>query len=123
MKARPPACPTGAPGNLKKSFATSDPKYGTKWGSLARRTCRLHPDGEASKHILEKSRKKETGEGCYIATAVYGSYAAPQVLVLRRFRDEVLKQSPAGRLFVRVYYRLSPAVARRLQSARRTTAW
>ena len=26
--------------------------------------------------------------GCYIATMVYGDYNHPQVLVLRRFRDE-----------------------------------
>lgn len=52
--------------------------------------------------------------GCYIATAVYGSYDAPQVLVLRRFRDEALAQSAPGRAFIRAYYALSPTLARRL---------
>lgn len=60
-------------------------------------------------------RKKE---GCYIATAVYGSYDAPQVLTLRRFRDEQLKKTALGRLFIRVYYRLSPPAAARLRNAR-----
>ncbi len=60
-------------------------------------------------------RKKE---GCYIATAVYGSYDAPQVLTLRRFRDERLKKTALGRLFIRVYYRLSPPAAARLRNAR-----
>ena len=60
-------------------------------------------------------RKKE---GCYIATAVYGSYDAPQVLTLRRFRDERLKKTALGRLFIRVYYRLSPPAAAWLRNAR-----
>ena len=60
-------------------------------------------------------RKKE---GCYIATAVYGSYDAPQVLTLRRFRDQQLKKTALGRLFIRVYYRLSPPAAARLRNAR-----
>ena len=56
-------------------------------------------------------------EGCYIATAVYGSYDAPSVRVLRRFRDERLQKSCAGRWFIRMYYRLSPPIARRLKDA------
>ncbi len=52
-------------------------------------------------------------EGCYIATCVYGSYDCPQVRTLRRFRDDTLKQSAAGRAFVRVYYALSPTLVRR----------
>ena len=51
-------------------------------------------------------------EGCYIATCVYGSYDCPQVWTLRRFRDDTLKQSAAGRAFVRVYYALSPTLVR-----------
>ena len=50
--------------------------------------------------------------GCYIATAVYGSYDAPEVLVLRRFRDEILSRSLAGRIFIQVYYFVSPALAK-----------
>ena len=57
-------------------------------------------------------------EGCYIATAVYGSYDAPQVLTLRRFRDEVLARSAFGRWFIRTYYRLSPPIAERLKEAK-----
>ena len=51
-------------------------------------------------------------EGCYIATCVYGSYDSPQVWTLRRFRDDTLKQSAAGRAFVRVYYAVSPTFVR-----------
>lgn len=51
-------------------------------------------------------------EGCYIATCVYGSYDCPEVMVLRRFRDNVLKKSLPGRAFVKTYYALSPTAVR-----------
>ena len=47
-------------------------------------------------------------KGCYVATCVYGSYDCPQVWTLRRFRDETLERSWFGRLFVSVYYAVSP---------------
>ncbi|NLC26598.1 MAG: BspA family leucine-rich repeat surface protein [Fastidiosipila sp.] len=56
---------------------------------------------------------------CYIATAVYGSYDASQVLILRNFRDHTLSNSAAGRWFIRTYYKLSPPVAERLKKAKR----
>jgi hypothetical protein len=65
---------------------------------------------------------KAAKRGCYIATAVYGSYSAPEVRVLRRFRDETLARSLPGRLFIRAYYRVSPPIAERLKTARRANA-
>lgn len=62
-------------------------------------------------------------EGCYIATAVYGSYDAPEVMTLRRFRDETLRNSAFGRWFIRTYYRLSPPVAEKLKNAKRINAF
>ncbi len=49
-------------------------------------------------------------KGCYIATCVYGSYDCPEVWTLRRYRDYTLGKSWYGRLFIKVYYRLSPKV-------------
>ncbi|MCK5682106.1 hypothetical protein KAI46_14980, partial [bacterium] len=51
--------------------------------------------------------------GCYVATMVYGDYDAPEVLVLQRYRDEVLEKVGSGRLFIKFYYRLSPGFVRR----------
>ena len=47
-------------------------------------------------------------DACYIATCVYGSYDCPEVMVLRRFRDGVLKKNVFGRAFIRCYYAVSP---------------
>ncbi len=51
------------------------------------------------------------GGACFIATAAFGSRMAPEVRTFRLFRDRVLLSSGAGRMFVSLYYRLSPALA------------
>lgn len=50
--------------------------------------------------------------GCYIATAVYGSYDCPQVWTLRRFRDNTLAETWYGRVFVYLYYAISPTLVK-----------
>jgi parallel beta-helix repeat protein len=46
--------------------------------------------------------------GCFIATAVYGYYSAPEVQTLREFRDHYLLTNGPGRAFVEWYYRYGP---------------
>ncbi|CDF21291.1 dNA-directed DNA polymerase III PolC [Prevotella sp. CAG:617] len=60
-------------------------------------------------HAMSNNEGNGNGGGCYIATAVYGSYDCPQVCVLRRFRDNFLAESYLGRVFIKVYYTLSPS--------------
>ncbi|MBP3478934.1 MAG: hypothetical protein J6K03_05565 [Oscillospiraceae bacterium] len=65
----------------------------------------------------DRSQKTSRG-GCYIATAVYGSYDCPEVWTLRRFRDDYLQKYIWGRLFIRVYYAVSPTIVRLFGSFR-----
>lgn len=50
--------------------------------------------------------------GCYVATCVYGSYDCPQVWTLRRYRDDTLGSTWYGRMFIRVYYAISPTIVK-----------
>lgn len=50
--------------------------------------------------------------GCYVATAVYGSYDCPQVWTLRRYRDFTLAKTWFGRAFIRTYYAISPTLVK-----------
>ena len=61
----------------------------------------LYPDAKAFKMKF-----------CYVATAVYGSYDCPQVWPLRRFRDNTLGTTWYGRLFIRIYYAVSPTLVK-----------
>lgn len=56
------------------------------------------------------TRPKLKSGACYIATAVYGSYDCPQVWTLRRFRDNTLAKTWYGRMFIRIYYAISPII-------------
>jgi ankyrin repeat protein len=75
--------------------------------------------GITPQDLIEKFGIKFSSGGCYIATAVYGAYDAPEVLVLRKYRDEVLSKSLAGRIFISAYYMISPALASKLRHTKK----
>lgn len=60
-----------------------------------------------------QAREVDTSSaGCYIATAVYGSYDCPEVWTLRRFRDYTLAETWYGRAFISAYYAISPTLVK-----------
>lgn len=69
----------------------------------------LTPCVNEQKEVAEKLIVKS---GCYVATAVYGSYDCPQVWTLRRFRDYTLAETWYGRAFIRTYYAISPTLVK-----------
>lgn len=58
------------------------------------------------------SSSSSSSGGCYIATAVYGSYDCPQVWTLRRYRDYTLAETWYGRAFIHTYYAISPTLVK-----------
>jgi hypothetical protein len=68
-----------------------------------------------ARRVLQSTRPDQESTpksgGCFIATAAFGSSGAPDIVVLRGFRDEVLIRSLIGRGFISIYYRYSPKVA------------
>ena len=74
-------------------------------------------DAMIAKKIKEKHPEASRagsggGGGCYVATCVYGSYDCPEVWTLRRFRDDTLGSTWYGRLFIHLYYAISPTLVK-----------
>ena len=65
---------------------------------------------------LQKRPNSGAGGSCYIATMAYGNYDHPQVMILRRFRDEILDKSKFGKKFVKHYYLYSPKLVKILKN-------
>lgn len=63
--------------------------------------------------ILDRNKPRSQ---CFIATAAFQSGSATEVETLRLYRDAVLTRSHSGRALVRVYYRLSPPIARVIEA-------
>ena len=74
-----------------------------------------------NKHVTKPSTsnvsKPSTSNWCYIATMAYGNVDAPEVVILREYRDNVLFKCTLGRLFIRTYYRYSPSFVSRFKNS------
>ena len=95
-----------------------DKEYSLKLYEMAYDTLKAHSLGS---NVETKIRKLDPNfviptegkkEGCYVATAVYGSYDCPEVWTLRRYRDYELSETWYGRMFIHVYYMISPTVVK-----------
>lgn len=85
-------------------FYTTDGVLWSKIRNLVHNILRArHPNCDAL--------KVKSG-GCYVATAVYGSYDCPQVWTLRRYRDFTLAKTWYGRAFIKTYYAISPTLVK-----------
>ncbi|MGV7107008.1 phospholipase D-like domain-containing protein [Flavobacterium sp. U410] len=81
----------------------------------------LSPDEFISKqynNIFEKARldSKKRENNCYIATLVYKDIHHPRVEILRLYRDEVLRKTILGRLFIKHYYLYSPKIVKKIET-------
>lgn len=71
----------------------------------------IDPSHEVPAEAPQAGKRQSSG-GCYVATAVYGSYDCPQVWTLRRYRDYTLAETWHGRAFIKTYYAISPTLVK-----------
>lgn len=114
--------------DLMRIYDTS-PRYGQRMGMAAGKLVQFLPFSPIYPDVIRKAeafvrtaknpavvrnflKNSKTGKGrCFVATAVFANGRAPEVQVLRQFRDEILIPTGPGRRFVHWYYRVSPPVA------------
>ena len=88
------------------------PEYGVKGKDYHFSSLIYGPDGNVTENVYINVHRsspmyekvEDESSLCFIATAVYGDVNAPEVKVLRDFRDSVLMESSLGRKAVDLYY-------------------
>ena len=119
--------------DLLRIYDTSD-KYGERQAVAAKKLAQflkftpIFPDIIRKAEAFQKTAKNpaviknflklssEAKGRCFIATAAF-QYSSPEVEILQKFRDSFLISNFCGRIFVNIYYYLSPPLARILDKA------
>jgi ankyrin repeat protein len=65
-------------------------------------------------YLKSLNPSKSSTQGCFIATAVYGSPFTPEVVMLKAFRDIILNRYVLGKFIIKNYYKISPNIAKQL---------
>jgi tetratricopeptide (TPR) repeat protein len=88
--------------NNRIKLLTVDDSYSNKFKSID--------------EIIKAENDKASSSGlCFVATACYGSDSDESVIVLREFRDKVLRKNLMGKAFIRLYYRYGAYAAEYIQ--------
>ncbi|MCC1482849.1 CFI-box-CTERM domain-containing protein [Roseibaca sp. Y0-43] len=69
-------------------------------------------DLEDTSNSAAQDRSDDEDSTCFVATAAFRDTCHPDVVFLRRFRDDFLVTTKAGRRFIRLYWVLGPKLAR-----------
>ena len=75
-------------------------------------TGKAYLDSIYGKNASEGNASEAGKAGCYIATAIYHSYDCKEVYCLRRYRDYFLANHFFGRVFIKLYYSISPKMVK-----------
>ena len=76
--------------------------------TVGKQVTKVKKDTWELQNVSRGRQRRSEKQGCYIATAVYGDYNCPEVWTLRRYRDCYLKTTWIGRVFISIYYSISP---------------
>jgi len=96
---------------------------------------RLDKSGNTTRHTVNTETRmgagkvtvqSKTGGVCFVATATYESPNHPDVILLRRFRDETLANYDWGVRFIEWYWKTGPSMAKvvlQSKSLKRFSKW
>jgi len=90
------------------------------WTSVYQFTTEVDPlfiSGSSGGEMFGPDSFTKSLGSCFIATAVYGNPSHPNVIALKKFRDNHLLTNFAGRYFVKWYYKISPPIAEHLKNS------
>jgi len=94
-----------------------DGKTETMGGTYDEKTRTITSTGGNRKVHVSQNDRVRSYEGCFIATEVYGGINKPEVIILRKYRDEIIiPLGYIGKKFVKFYYKVGPYLAKFLHN-------